>query len=64
MSQPKRLLSSLLAMGKNLLIPGDLGLRVRNLRNAYWPPAVESSIVVEDAVENRSLYRIFVLHVF
>ena len=25
----------------------------------WWPPAVESSIAVEDAVENRGLYRIF-----
>ena len=27
---------------------------------AQWPPAVESSISVEDAVENRGLYRVFV----
>ena len=25
-----------------------------------WPPAVESSIAVEDVVENRGLYRVFV----
>ena len=24
-----------------------------------WPPAVESSIAVEDAVDNRGLYRVF-----
>ena len=28
------------------------------------PPAVESSIAVEDAVENRSLYRVFVSRLF
>ena len=26
-----------------------------------WPPALESSIAVEDAVENSGLYRVFVL---
>ena len=29
-----------------------------------WPPAVESSIAVEDAVENRRLYRVFVSRLF
>ena len=29
-----------------------------------WAPAVESSIAVEDAVENRGLYRIFVSCLF
>ena len=29
-----------------------------------WPPAVESSIAVEDAVENRGPYRIFVSRLF
>ena len=29
-----------------------------------WPPAVESSIAVEDAVENRGLYRVFVSRLF
>ena len=33
-------------------------------RLTSWPPAVESSIAVEDAVENRGLYRVFVLHLF
>ena len=27
-----------------------------------WPPAVESSVAVEDAAENRGLYRISVPH--
>ena len=31
---------------------------------SYWPPAVESSIAVEDAVENRGLYRVFVSRLF
>ena len=31
---------------------------------AQWPPAVESSIAVEDAVENRGLYRVFVSSLF
>ena len=30
----------------------------------WWPPADESSIAVEDAVENRGLYRVFVLCLF
>ena len=29
--------------------------------SAEWPPAVESSIAVEEAVDNRGLYRVFVL---
>ena len=29
------------------------------VRAICWPPAVESSIAVEDAVENRGLYRVF-----
>ena len=29
-----------------------------------WPPVVESSIAVEDAVENRDLYRVFASHLF
>ena len=29
-----------------------------------WPPAVETSIAVEDAVENRGLYRVFVSRLF
>ena len=29
-----------------------------------WPPAVESSIAVEDAVENRGHYRVFVSRLF
>ena len=29
-----------------------------------WPPTVESSIAVEDAVENRGPYRVFVSHLF
>ena len=29
-----------------------------------WPPAVESSIAVEDAVENRGPYRVFVSRLF
>ena len=36
----------------------------RLLASTLWPPAVESSIAVEDAVENRGLYHIFVLHLF
>ena len=31
---------------------------------SYWPPAVESSIAVDDAVENRGLYRILVSRLF
>ena len=31
---------------------------------SQWPPAVETSIAVEDAVENRGLYRIFVSRLF
>ena len=29
-----------------------------------WPPAVETSIAVEDAVENRGLYRVLVSRMF
>ena len=32
--------------------------------SSQWPPAVESSIAVEDAVENRGLYRVFVSRLF
>ena len=34
------------------------------LTQAQWPPAVETSIAVEDAVENRGLYRVFVSRLF
>ena len=30
----------------------------------YWPPAVESSIAVEDVVENRGPYRVLVSRLF
>ena len=33
-------------------------------RGSWWPPAFESSIAVEDAVENRSLYRVLVSRLF
>ena len=33
-------------------------------KSPYWPTAVKSSIAVEDAVENRGLYRVFVARLF
>ena len=37
---------------------------VKQASPSYWPPAVDSSIAVEDAVENRGLYRVFVSRLF
>ena len=41
-----------------------IALELAIFREPQWPPAVESSIAVEDAVENRGLYRVFVSRLF
>ena len=41
-----------------------LFLFLSSCRSLSGPPAVESSIAVEDAVENRGLYRVFVSRLF
>ena len=43
---------------------GDFRIMVLRGADLVAPPAVESSIAVEDAVENRGLYRVFFLRLF
>ena len=49
---------------ENGVLNASHGLTAQTLQGFSAPPPVESSIAVEDAVENRSLYRVFVSHWF